>query len=493
MQNKLKKISEVVWQLSPAYKKGMQVPVRFIGTKQLIEAMEESVFEQAANTASLPGLVKAVYVMPDAHSGYGACIGSVFATDPENGGVISPGAVGYDINCGMRLIATNLMVKDVKPRIEKLVNALFEAIPAGVGGRGFLPVSKKEMEEVMVKGAQWVIEKGFGWDEDRQHMEEHGAISGADPAKVSNRAIKRGRKQLATLGSGNHYLEIQRVERIFDKAIAEKMMIRQEDQIVIMLHCGSRGFGHQICTDYLRSFEKVMSSYGIKLSDRQLACAPFNSKHGKDYHAAMTAAANFAFANRQALMHRVREVFAKVFGKKAEDLGMGLVYDVAHNIAKLERHRIGNTKLAANSKSSNANKMVLVHRKGATRSFGPGQKELPQIYREIGQPVIIGGSMETGSYLLVGTEKAMQQTFGSTAHGSGRTMSRSQAKKIIRGEKLQKELKDRGIYIRSASFAGLAEEAGLAYKNINDVVKSVQQAGISMPIAAFKPVGNIKG
>lgn len=496
MKQQLTKISDVVWELPKSYKKEMRVPVRFIGTEKLIEALEEVVFEQSANTACLPGLVGYVYVMPDAHSGYGTAIGSVFATDPEKEGIISPGSIGFDINCGMRLITTNLALNKVGPRIKKLVNELYNHIPVGVGGRGFLQLSKKELERVMVEGAQFVIRKGYGWNEDKKHMEEHGAIEGADPDCVSQRATERGLRQLATLGSGNHYLEVQQVDQIFDKEVAQKMDITEKDQIVVMIHSGSRGFGHQIATDYLRIFEEAMAKYDIHVSDRQLACAPYESSEGKNYHAAMSAAANFAFANRQALMHQVRVAFAKVFGKSSKDLGMHLVYDVAHNIAKLEKFQIPSAKSQTNINYPNSKlktKTLLIHRKGATRSFGPGEKELPKVYREIGQPVIIGGSMETGSYLLLGTKKAMEETFGSTAHGSGRTMSRTKAKKMVRGDRLQIELEQRGIYIKSASFSGLAEEAGSAYKDIAEVIKSVDLAGISRPVASFKPIGNIKG
>lgn len=499
MMQQLTKISDVVWELPKSYKKGMRVPVRFIGTEKLIDALEEVVYEQAANTACLPGLVEAVYIMPDAHSGYGASIGTVFATNPEKDGVISPGCVGYDINCGMRLITTNLSLGDVQPRIKKLVNELYNHIPVGVGGRGFLKLTKREMEKVLVRGAQDVIEKGYGWDEDKKHMEEHGAIDGADPDKVSERAIKRGLKQLATLGSGNHYLEVQKVSRIFDQDAAKKMGIEKKDQITVMIHSGSRGFGHQVATDYLRISEKAMEKYGINVPDRQLACVPYESPEGKSYHAAMSAASNYAFANRQALMHQVRVVFSKIFGKQAKDLGMHLVYDVAHNIAKIEEYSIPLvTSLRPTVRGVHAHTVeggasLLVHRKGATRSYGPGEKELPKDYQDIGQPVIIGGSMETGSYLLIGTKKAMTDTFGSTAHGSGRTMSRTKAKKIVRGDKLQKKLEEEGVYIKSASYSGLAEEAGKAYKDIREVVKSVELAGISMPVASFVPIGNIKG
>lgn len=468
MKANLRQITEVIWELPTSFAPSMQLPVRFIATEKLVEAFDEAVFAQAANVASLPGLVEAVYVMPDSHSGYGAPIGCVFAADQKEG-IVSPGAIGFDINCGMRLITTGLTIQDVQPRIRDLVNGLFEHIPVGVGGRGFLPIKKSELSEVMIKGAQWVIAKGFGWPEDKEHIEEQGAIADANPDKVSEHAIERGFRQLATLGSGNHYLEIQRVAEVFDPSLARTLGIMGKDQVVVMIHSGSRGFGHQIATDYLRIFESKMPKYGINVPDRQLACAPVESVDGKNYLAAMAAASNFAFANRQALMHQMRVVFAKVLGKSAEELGMHLVYDVAHNIAKFEEHQ-----------GNRGSRKLLIHRKGATRSFP-------------NQPVIIGGSMETGSYLLLGTEKALEVCFGSTAHGSGRTMSRHQAKREVRGDELQRELAGRGIYIRSASFAGLAEEAGKAYKDIEEVVKSVFLAGISTPVASFVPIGNIKG
>jgi len=469
------KISDFIWELPISYKKDMRVPARIIASENLLKKMEEVVFAQAANVASLPGLVNYVVILPDAHSGYGAPIGCVFAEDPANGGVISPGAVGYDINCGMRLIATTLIWSEVKPRINQLVNLLFNYIPPGVGRGGFLNVTYHDLDDILESGADWMIKKGFGWRDDLEHIEEKGKIAMADPHMVSQNAKERGKQQLATLGSGNHYLEVQKVAEIFDIDEAQKQGITAKDQVVIMFHSGSRGLGHQVATDYLHSFGKKIDKYKIRVSDPQLACAPFTSSDGQRYYQAMAAAANFAFANRQLMTYQIRSVFEKIFGKKAEDLGMKIVYDVAHNIAKLEKHN-----LRINDKNSKQGLNLVIHRKGATRSFP-------------GKPVIIGGSMETGSYLLAGTEKALELTFGSTAHGSGRTMSRHQAQKLFSGKNLQEKMENEGIIVKSASYTGLAEEAALAYKNIADVVKSVQNAGISTPIASFKPIGNIKG
>lgn len=488
MQARLNKVSDYLWELPVFYKKGMKVPIRIVASEKLVKQFEEVVFEQSANVASLPGLVDSVVILPDAHSGYGACIGTVFATDPKNNGIISPGAVGYDINCGMRLMLTNLHLDEIKPSLQKLVNLLFESVPAGLGGEGFLKVNDRELDGIMMDGAKFMTDHGFGWQEDIDYIEEKGKIENANPDKVSAKAKERGRRQLATLGSGNHYLEIQKVEEIFDPFKAKNFGIEQKGQIAIMFHCGSRGLGHQIATDYLRSFEKKLDKYHIKLDDLQLACVPFLSSDGQNYYQAMAAAANFAFANRQIITYRIREAFAKVFGRKEEDLGMKLVYDVAHNIAKLEKHQILSTKSQTNSNDktclpagrSQTSKELVVHRKGATRSYP-------------GQPVIIGGSMETGSYLLMGTEKSLELTFGSTAHGSGRTMSRHQARRIVRGDELKRKMTAEGIVVRSVSSSGLAEEAALAYKNIGDVIESVAKIGISQPVAAFKPIGNIKG
>ena len=383
-------------------------------------------------------------------------------------------------NCGMRLIRTELTLKDVQPRLERLMTELFRKVPAGVGASGFVRLNRAALDAVMTKGARWCIEQGYGWHGDLGRIEEGGCITGADPEKVSDHAVSRGINQLGTLGSGNHYLEVQVVsdDRIFDRETAAALGIIGHDQIVVMVHCGSRGFGHQVATDYLKVFEKAMRRYGIAVKDQQLACAPFRSPEGQDYFAAMNCAANTAFANRQVITHQIREAFASVFGRSAEELGMELVYDVAHNIAKVERYQDGE---------------VVVHRKGSTRAFGPGSPDLPEVFQQTGQPVICGGSMETGSYLLVGTERAMQETFGSTMHGSGRTMSRAQAKRSVRGEQLQHQMKLRGIVVKAVSMSGLAEEAGFAYKNISEVVDTVDRAGITKKVAELRPIGNIKG
>lgn len=384
----------------------------------------------------------------------------------------------------MRLVTTNLTQKEVQPRLKELIDHLFKIVPAGVGSKGFVKVNKQQFKEVSELGSKWCIENGYGWEQDLERTESYGKIEWADSGKISEKAISRGINQLGTLGSGNHYLEVQIAmpSQIFDEEIAKKFGIRRPDQIVIMVHCGSRGYGHQIATDYLKVFDEAMKKYNIKVLDRELACAPFNSKEGQDYFKAMACAANMAFANRQVILHRIREGFAHIFKQSAEDLELNLVYDVAHNIAKVEEYVIDGKE-----------KKVVVHRKGATRAFGPGNRELPPVYRETGQPVILGGSMETGSHLLVGTEKAMQETFGSTAHGSGRTMSRTQAKREIRGDKLQQQMHQKGIYVKAVSMPGLAEEAGIAYKDINEVVETLHIAGISKKVAGLKPIANIKG
>jgi tRNA-splicing ligase RtcB len=380
----------------------------------------------------------------------------------------------------MRLIRTTLTLSDVQPRLDRLMTELFRRVPAGVGSQGFVKVNHKEFKDVMRKGARWCIERGYGWQQDLECIEEEGCIDRADPAQVSEQAVTRGIGQLGTLGSGNHYLEVQVVDndRLFDRGAAAAMGIHGDNQIVVMVHCGSRGFGHQVASDYLKVFEKAMRRYGISVHDQQLACAPFRSPEGQDYFGAMNCAANAAFANRQVITHQVRAAFGSVFSQSPEELGMELIYDVAHNIAKVERYPEGE---------------LLVHRKGATRSFGPGRPEVPERYRTIGQPVICGGSMETGSYLLVGTDRAVQDTFASTMHGSGRTMSRGQAKRTVRGEALQRAMKERGILVKAVSMSGLAEEAGLAYKDISEVVRTVDSAGITKKVAELKPIGNIKG
>ncbi|MGH7259080.1 MAG: RtcB family protein [Nitrospiraceae bacterium] len=473
------RISDQIWEIPASEKAGMLVPARIYASEKILTSMDHGVFEQVTNVACLPGIRRYALCMPDGHWGYGFPIGGVAAFDRDTG-VISPGGVGYDINCGMRLIRTNLTLADVAPRLEPLMTELFRLVPAGVGSKGFVRLNRTEFDEVMRKGARWCIERGYGWRQDLERIEAQGCIPGADPATVSDHAVERGINQLGTLGSGNHYLEVQVAadDRIFDRGAAAALGITGHDQIVIMVHCGSRGFGHQVASDYLKVFEQAMRRHGISVQDQQLACAPFRSPEGQEYFAAMNCAANSAFANRQVITHQIREAFSSVFGQPAESLGMDIVYDVAHNIAKVERYPEGD---------------LVVHRKGATRAFGPGRPELPEIYRTTGQPVICGGSMETGSYLLVGTDQAMRDTFGSTMHGSGRTMSRAQARRTVRGEQVQKQMAQRGIIVKAVSMSGLAEEAGFAYKNISDVVETVDVAGITKKVAELRPIGNIKG
>ncbi len=484
--DEIKRISECVWELPTSYKSSMRVPARIYATEGIINAMDAGVFDQVTNVASLPGIVKYAYCMPDGHWGYGFPIGGVAAFDPAVGGVISPGGIGFDVNCGMRLITTNLMIDEVKPKIKQLVDELYKAVPAGVGCKGFVKISKEEFTNVMVEGAQWCVKNGYAWPEDIDHIEDRGRITFANPLKVSDRAVKRGFDQLGTLGSGNHYLEIQEVKEgmIFDPDVARAMGITKVGQVVVMVHCGSRGFGHQIATDHLKVFLDVMPKYGIAVLDKELACAPFNSPEGQDYYGAMACAANMAFANRQVITQRIRDVFAHVFGRSAREMEMNLVYDVAHNIAKVEKYKIDGVE-----------KELVVHRKGSTRAFGPSRTaDLPAVFaaKGIGQPVILGGSMETGSYLLVGVDGS-EETFCSTAHGAGRTMSRAQAKREVHGRELQKDMEKRGIYVHAVTMDGLAEEAGRAYKDVDDVVMALERAGITKRVVALKPIGNVKG
>src|SRR5437868_9790182 len=435
VSEQLKKISDSVWELPASYKQGMRVPARIIATEKLVREMDEAVYEQISNVATLPGIARYALCMPDGHSGYGFPIGGVAAMDVHEGGIISPGGIGFDINCGMRLVITNLTLDDVQPHLHQIVDRLYERVPAGVGSHGFLKLSRQDFRNLVEQGARWCIEHDYGWEDDLEVTEENGCISDADASKISERAIDRGYNQVGTLGSGNHYLEVQvaRPEDVRDKQLAEKFGIAIPNQVVVMFHCGSRGFGHQVATDYLQTFLKVMESkYGIKIFDRELACAPFKSPEGRDYFAAMKCGLNMSFANRQVILHRIREVFSEIFGRRAEELGMHTVYDVSHNTAKLERHVIDGKE-----------KTLLVHRKRTTRTFGPEYDELPTRYRYTGQPVIIGGSMETGSYLLVGTTSGAG-TFFSTAHGSGRTMSRTKARKQWHGKQLQGDLEAGG-------------------------------------------------
>ncbi len=477
----LDKVDRFRWRIPTSYKPGMRVPgLIYVDEGHLSVLREDQAPEQVANVAHLPGIVGASFAMPDIHWGYGFAIGGVGATRIDDG-VISPGGVGFDINCGVRLLRTDLSEEDVHPQLERLVDQLFRDIPSGVGSKGALKLEKDEIKDVLEKGAGWAVEKGYGWQEDLDMTEERGCMKEARADKVSDRACKRGMPQLGTLGSGNHFLEIQVIEEIFEKSVAEKLRL-SKGQVVIMIHSGSRGLGHQVCTDYLKVMERAVRKYNIDIPDRQLACAPLAAPEGQDYFAAMAAAANYAWANRQVMMHWTRETFGKVFRRRPEDLGMELIYDVAHNIAKIEDHVV-----------DGKNIRVCVHRKGATRAFPPGHPDIPKAYSDIGQPVLVPGDMGTGSYLLVGTEKALRETFGSSCHGAGRLMSRTAAKKGVSGLTVQSELRDRGIIVKAASRGVLAEEAPEAYKDVNEVVRVCHEAGISLRVARMRPIGVIKG
>ena len=441
----------------------------------------DNALEQAANTTMLPGIVGKALAMPDIHWGYGFPIGGVAATDAEKG-VISPGGVGFDINCGVRLVKTSLHIDDLdESKIRGLVDEMFKNVPSGLGSKAKVRVSKKELEDVLKMGARWAVENSYGWDEDTEFLEENGCLEYADVSKVSEKAKQRGLSQLGSLGAGNHFLEIQKVEEIYDPAAAKAFKIEKIGQITVMIHTGSRGFGHQVCSDHLRVLEQAVKKYNIWLPDRQLACAPVKSNEGDSYLKAMACAANFAWCNRQMIVHWIRESFEKILKDNAENLDMGIIYDVCHNIAKLEEHIMEGER-----------KKVYVHRKGATRSFGPDRKEVPLSYRDIGQPVIIPGDMGTESYLLRGT-KGAEETFGSTCHGAGRVLSRHQALKKWRGEEIIRHLKNEGIYVHPASFKVAAEEAPDAYKDIKNVVDVSDGAGISKKVAKLKPLGVVKG
>ncbi len=481
-QGKLNKIDDYRWEIPKSYKPGMRVPGLVYADEAMLEVIkEEQSLEQVANVAFLPGIVGRSLAMPDIHWGYGFPIGGVAATQVSDG-VISPGGVGYDINCGVRLLRTNLNENEAKPKIKELIDALFHNVPSGLGSEGKIRVGEKEIDEVLTDGAHWAVKRGFGRPEDLEATEETGRMKGADPDKVSARAKKRGAPQSGTLGSGNHFLEVQIVREIYDQTATKAMGIDRIGQVLLLIHTGSRGLGHQVCDDYLRIMEEAVGRYGISLPDRQLACAPVESSEGKDYFAAMACAANYAWANRQCITHWARESFVKVFGKSLEELGMQQVYDVAHNIAKIEEHTVDNQKL-----------IVCVHRKGATRAFPGGHKDVPQRYKDIGQPVLIPGDMGRCSYISIGTEKAMAETFGSTCHGAGRVQSRSAARRSLRGIDVANELRARGITVKTDSMASLAEEASQAYKDVTQVVEITHQAGISKKVAMAAPMGVIKG
>jgi len=480
-QGRLEKIDAYKWRIPNSYKPGMRVPgLIYADENLLVNIRLDKAPEQVANGATLPGIVKYSLAMPDIHWGYGLPIGGVVATDVENGGVVTPGGIGFDINCGVRLIRTNLTLDEIQPKLKDLVLALFANVPAGVGSTGKIRVTPDEEEKLLLKGARWAVEKGYGRKEDLEYTEEKGELKGADPSRVSTRAYERGKRQSGTLGSGNHFLEIQAIDTIYDEKAAAVFGLAK-GQITVMIHSGSRGFGYQVCDEYSRSMLRCLEKYNISVPDRQLACAPVKSQEGKAYIGAMGCAANYAWSNRQCLMHLTREVFEKVFQRSESDLGMDLVYDIAHNIGKFEKYRIGGRE-----------KTLFVHRKGATRAFGPGHPEIPDDYKGVGQPVIIPGDMGRNSYLLVGTEKA-EETFYSTCHGAGRLLSRRAAVSACRGRSIAGELAEKGIIVRSAGRSTLAEEMPDAYKDVNEVVDVVHTAGISKKVCRMKPLGVVKG
>ena len=478
---KVEQIGPCLWRIPLDAKRGMRVPGLILADEPLMaQIRRDASLEQVANAATLPGIVKASFAMPDIHQGYGLPVGGVVATDVETG-VVTPGGVGYDINCGVRLLRTNLGAREVLPSLRQVVDGLYQAIPAGVGSRGPIKLSAGEERRLVETGARWAVEHRFGDNQDLLRIESNGCLAGADPDAVSPKAYERGKNQLGTLGSGNHFVEIQVVEEIYDDRAAEALGLFPE-QVTVMIHTGSRGLGHQVCTDHLRRLEGALRKFDIWLPDRQLACAPLDSAEAVDYLGAMRAAANFAFANRQCLAHFTWEVFTRVLSVSPAALGMALVYDVAHNIAKLEEHEVDGRR-----------RQLLVHRKGATRAFPPHHPELVDAYREIGQPVLIPGDMGRYSYVLVGTEAAMRETFGSTCHGAGRVMSRTAAVKAARGRQIARELEGKGILVRATGRDALEEEMPEAYKDVKDVVNVVERFGISRKVAKLRPIGVIKG
>jgi tRNA-splicing ligase RtcB len=477
----VKQISDVEWEIPSSYRADMRVPVHIFASRALLEAISgDKSLEQAVNAATLPGLVGRVLVMPDMHQGYGFPIGGVAATEHPHG-VISPGAIGYDINCGVRLLGSHIELDAVSSQLDELAAALNRNCPSGVGQKGRHRLSHKELEQVLREGAQWALKKGFASEADLNRTEEFGCMPGAEPDYVSPRALTRGLDQLGTLGAGNHFIEVDVVEKVFDERAAQTMGL-QEGRLTLMIHCGSRGFGHQVCTDYVSSYQGAVQRFGIQLPDRELVCAPMDSAEGKAYMGAMHAAANFAFANRQVLAYHARQAFEETLAGRVKNWRLHQVYDIAHNMGKVETHQVEGKAMK-----------VCVHRKGATRAFGPGAPGLPPEYKHIGQPVLVPGSMGTASWVLVGTEGSMLRSFGTTCHGAGRTMSRSKAKQTVRGSDLIRELNAKGIHIQAGSLPGLAEEAPQAYKDVDAVVETVVKAGIASKVARLRPVVVVKG
>lgn len=476
-----RRVDEYIWELSPDFRDDMRVPARLFGDEELFKAaFGDRTVTQLANAATLPGIVKYAMAMPDFHQGYGFPIGGVAATRVDTG-VISPGGVGYDINCGVRLLSTQVEREEVAPYVRDLTAALYRACPSGVGGKGRVRVSGRELDDLLTNGARWALKKGLARQEDVIHTEEQGCLAGADPGQVSERAKERGRPQVGSLGAGNHFLEIDVVDEIYDPAVADAFGL-WKNQVVVQIHCGSRGFGHQVCDDYVKGLQSAVHKYGIELPDRELVCAPVDSPEGRAYYGAMACAVNYAFVNRQVLAMGVREAFEQVLAGKVKNWSLTQVYDVCHNIAKFEEHQVDGQRAR-----------LCVHRKGATRAFGPGYAGLPADYRDVGQPVLVPGSMGTASFVLVGAQKALDLTFGSTCHGAGRVMSRSKARKQVQGAELKQELEEQGIVVRAGSNRGLAEEAPLAYKDVSRVVEVVDGLGLARKVARLRPLGVIKG
>ncbi len=476
-----KRISPYIYEIPKSFRSDMRVPARFYADAELLDgALGDNSLDQLVNTATLPGALKYALAMPDIHQGYGFPIGGVVATELPDG-VISPGGVGYDINCGVRLLGTFLDEEDVAPYLDELATELQRNCPHGVGRGGNIRLTRNELIALVQQGGKWAKKNGFATAMDLEHTEENGRIAGADARKVSERALKRGLEQVGTLGAGNHFIEVDVVEEVFYEKAAERMGLFP-GQIVVQIHCGSRGFGHQVCSDYVKLFQPIVHRYGIKLPDRELVCAPLSSPEGQDYLAAMSAAANYAFVNRQVLAHLIRQSFEVTLAGKVRNHHVYQIYDIAHNMAKIEEHQVDGRSVT-----------VCVHRKGATRAFGPGSPVLPDRYRDIGQPVLVPGSMGTASWVLVGTEGSMAQSFGSTCHGAGRTMSRTKAKRTVYGSELRKQLEEKGIRVRAGSMKGLAEEAPIAYKDVDRVIEVVHGAGIARKVARILPVAVVKG
>ena len=477
----LEQIGPFTYQIPSSWRPDMRVPARILGDRAILEAASaDRSLEQLVNTACLPGIVNYALAMPDVHQGYGFPIGGVAATAAPDG-VISPGGVGYDINCGVRLLGTHLLREEILPHLDELISALYTHCPSGVGKGGPIRLRDKELRQVLERGARWALQRGLATDSDLERTEGDGCLAGADAGCVSERALERGRDQIGTLGAGNHFIEVDVVAEVFDATAAERMGLAP-DNVVVQIHCGSRGLGHQICTDYVKRFQKAIQTYGLRLPDRELVCAPLSSPEGRDYLAAMTAAANYAFANRQVLTQAIRHSFEQALAGKVDRHQVFQIYDIAHNMARIETHPVDGRP-----------RKLCVHRKGATRAFGPGSLELPPAYRDIGQPVLVPGSMGTCSWVLRGTQTAMEQTFGSSCHGAGRRLSRRQARKQFKGVKLRRELEHTGIQVMAGSMSGLAEEAPGAYKDVNRVVDVVHGAGIALKVARLVPLAVIKG